>query len=85
MARGCIVPESLPDDPGVVRALTGPFAQHAGADWRDLAVLTAWGAVGAVVAVRRFRWDPRREHAGLKNKLRRGRGISPIPGSFYRP
>jgi ABC-2 type transport system permease protein len=42
-------------------ALTGPFAQHAGADWRDLAVLAAWGMVGAVVAVRRFRWDPRPE------------------------
>jgi ABC-2 type transport system permease protein len=24
-------------------------------------VLAAWGAVGAVVAVRRFRWDPRPE------------------------
>jgi ABC-2 type transport system permease protein len=42
-------------------ALTGPFAQHAGADWRDLAVLAAWGMAGAVVAVRRFRWDPRPE------------------------
>jgi ABC-2 type transport system permease protein len=42
-------------------ALIGPFAQHAGADWRDLAVLAAWGVVGAVVAVRRFRWDPRPE------------------------
>ena len=42
-------------------ALTGPFARHAGADWRDLAVLAAWGAVGAIVAVRRFRWDPRPE------------------------
>ena len=42
-------------------ALTGPFAQHAGADWRDLAVLAAWGVAGAVVAVRRFRWDPRPE------------------------
>ncbi len=26
----------------------------------DLAVVAAWGVVGAVVAVRRFRWDPRR-------------------------
>ncbi len=42
-------------------ALTGPLAAHAGADWRHLAVLAAWGAVGAVVAVRRFRWDPRPE------------------------
>ena len=42
-------------------ALTGAFAQHAGADWRDLAVLAAWGVLGAGVAVRRFRWDPRPE------------------------
>ena len=42
-------------------ALTGPLSRHTGADWRQLAVLAAWGAVGAVVAIRRFRWDPRPE------------------------
>jgi ABC-2 type transport system permease protein len=42
-------------------ALTGPLAWHTGADWRHLAVLAAWGAAGAVVAVRRFRWNPRPE------------------------
>ena len=42
-------------------ALMGPFAHHTGADWPHLAVLAAWGAVGAVVAIRRFRWDPRPE------------------------
>jgi ABC-2 type transport system permease protein len=42
-------------------ALTGPFAQHTGADWRHLAVLAAWGGLGAIVAIRRFRWDPRPE------------------------
>jgi ABC-2 type transport system permease protein len=42
-------------------ALLGPFAQHTGPDWRNLAVLLAWGAAGAFVAVRRFRWDPRPE------------------------
>ena len=42
-------------------ALTGPFAQHTGADWRHLAVLAAWGGIGAIVAIRRFRWDPRPE------------------------
>ena len=40
-------------------ALTGPLSRHAGPDWRQLAVLAGWGLVGAVVAVRRFRWDPR--------------------------
>ncbi|MFF7632074.1 ABC transporter permease [Kitasatospora sp. NPDC008050] len=29
--------------------------------WRSLGVLLAWGAAGAVVAIRRFRWDPRPE------------------------
>jgi ABC-2 type transport system permease protein len=43
------------------QALTGPFAEHSGADWRHLAVLAAWGAAGAIVAIRRFRWDPRPE------------------------
>jgi hypothetical protein len=42
-------------------ALTGPLSRHAGADWRHLAVLAAWGVIGAIVAVRRFRWDPRPE------------------------
>jgi ABC-2 type transport system permease protein len=42
-------------------ALTGPLSRHTGADWRHLAVLAAWGVAGAIVAVRRFRWDPRPE------------------------
>jgi ABC-2 type transport system permease protein len=42
-------------------ALTGPLSRHAGADWRHLAVLAARGIIGAAVAVRRFRWDPRPE------------------------
>jgi len=43
------------------QALLGPFGQHAGFDWRDLGVLLAWGAVGTLVAIRRFRWNPRPE------------------------
>ncbi len=42
-------------------AITGALARQQGADWRHLAVLAAWGVAGAVVAVRRFRWDPRPE------------------------
>ena len=42
-------------------ALTGSLFQHAGVDWKQLAVLAVWGLVGAAVAVRRFRWDPRPE------------------------
>jgi len=41
------------------QALLGPFAQHTGFDWKHLGVLLAWGAVGALVAIRRFRWEPR--------------------------
>lgn len=43
------------------QALIGPFALHSGFDWNHLAVLLLWGLAGAVVAVRRFRWDPRPE------------------------
>jgi ABC-2 type transport system permease protein len=39
-------------------ALTGPLSRDTGPDWRHLAVLAAWGVIGATVAVRRFRWDP---------------------------
>jgi ABC-2 type transport system permease protein len=42
-------------------ALTGPLALHTSADWSHLAVLAAWGVLGAVVAIRRFRWNPRPE------------------------
>jgi ABC-2 type transport system permease protein len=42
-------------------ALTGPLSRHTGTDWPHLAVLAAWGVIGATVAVRRFRWDPRPE------------------------
>jgi ABC-2 type transport system permease protein len=42
------------------QALLGPFAHHAGFDWKDLGVLLARGAVGALVAIRRFRWSLRR-------------------------
>ena len=43
------------------QALMNPFAQHAGPGWTNLGVLLTWGAAGALVAVRRFRWDPRPE------------------------
>lgn len=43
------------------QALLGSFAENAGFAWHSLAVLFIWGAAGAVVAIRRFRWDPRQE------------------------
>lgn len=39
------------------QALLGALAQDTGFAWRSLGVLLLWGAAGAVVAVRRFRWD----------------------------
>jgi ABC-2 type transport system permease protein len=42
-------------------ALIAPFAENARSDWRHLLMLAAWGCVGAVIAIRRFRWDPRPE------------------------
>jgi ABC-2 type transport system permease protein len=53
------------------QALLGPFAHHTGFDWHSLGVLLAWGAAGAVVAVRRFRWDPLPE--GQRRASRRSR------------
>lgn len=43
-------------------ALLAAFTDaDAGFAWRDCGVLLVWGVLGAVVAVRRFRWDPRPE------------------------
>jgi ABC-2 type transport system permease protein len=36
-----------------------PHTVGAGLRWGDLAVLAAWGAVGLIIAVRRFKWLPR--------------------------
>lgn len=36
-----------------------PFRRGTTVAWSDVAVMVAWGAAGALVAVRRFRWEPR--------------------------
>ncbi len=43
------------------QALLGALAQHTGFAWHSLIVLAVWGAAGTLIAVRRFRWDPRPE------------------------
>lgn len=43
------------------QALLNPFAYHKGFDGKHLAILAAWGVAGGIVAIRRFRWDPRPE------------------------
>lgn len=42
-------------------ALLGAVAKDGGFAWQSLLVLVVWGAAGALVAIRRFRWDPRPE------------------------
>jgi ABC-2 type transport system permease protein len=43
------------------QALIGAFSRGTGIGWRNLGVLLAWGALGALIAIRRFRWNPRPE------------------------
>jgi ABC-2 type transport system permease protein len=37
-----------------------PFEGGSGFAWRELAAVAAWGAVGVVLALRFFSWEPRR-------------------------
>jgi ABC-2 type transport system permease protein len=54
------IADALPVKP-FNEALLSAFTSSSGFPWQNLAVLLMWGAAGAVVAVRRFRWDPRAE------------------------
>ena len=50
-------------DPAFLRGLLhglGPEHGGAGIEWGDLAIVAAWGLGGLVVALRWFRWEPRR-------------------------
>ncbi|MEH0424244.1 ABC transporter permease [Streptomyces sp. B21-083] len=42
-------------------AMLAPFTGDGSLHWKELAVLAAWGVIGALIAVRSFRWDPRPE------------------------
>jgi ABC-2 type transport system permease protein len=47
----------------LIHAMFAPFQLVPGASpwaWRDLGVIGIWGVAGVVVAVRRFRFEPRR-------------------------
>ena len=50
-----------------------PFTTDAAWRWGDLAVLAAWGVVGAVVALRYFKWEPKAESAAGTTRSRRRR------------
>ncbi|MGA8370934.1 MAG: ABC transporter permease [Acidimicrobiales bacterium] len=46
-----------------ITAVFAPFNTQKGASpwaWHDLLIVAIWGAVGAIVAVRRWKWSPRR-------------------------
>lgn len=55
------IADVLPVKPFNDALLAAFTTADAGLPWRDYLVLLLWGAAGAVVAVRRFRWDPRPE------------------------
>ncbi|MFD0774413.1 ABC transporter permease [Streptomonospora algeriensis] len=42
-------------------AMLTAFARGGGVEWQQLGILLAWGVLGTVIAVRRFRWDPKPE------------------------
>lgn len=37
-----------------------PFTRGAGFEWDDIAVMAVWGVLGLIVALKFFRWEPRR-------------------------
>ncbi len=43
-----------------LRTAFNPFETGAGFEWGHIGVMAAWGVVGLAVAVRFFRWEPRR-------------------------
>jgi ABC-2 type transport system permease protein len=43
------------------QALLASFGSHGGPGWQNLGVLLAWGVLGSLVGIRRFRWNPRPE------------------------
>ncbi len=51
-----------------------PLVEPPAFDWRALGVMTAWGVVGVVVAIKYFRWEP--HPAGDNRRGRRARQLS---------
>jgi ABC-2 type transport system permease protein len=57
----------------IMQAVFDPRTEAPGLFWGDLAVIVVWGVLGAVVAVRRFSWQPRtpRPHGERSSRRRR--------------
>ncbi len=62
-----------------VAAGFNPYVDATTPSWGDLAVMAAWGIVGAVLARRRFQWEPGSGHAGLSSRGRHGPEHTPEP------
>lgn len=54
-----------------LEATFNPFVSGAGFRWGHLAVVAVWGAAGLLVAIRKFRWEPRTPESGRRNRRTR--------------
>jgi ABC-2 type transport system permease protein len=54
-----------------LEATFNPFVPGAGFRWGHLAVVALWGAAGLLVAVRKFRWEPRTPESRRRNRRTR--------------
>jgi ABC-2 type transport system permease protein len=43
-----------------LHASFNPFVTGSGFEWKDLAVMVAWGVAGVVISMRYFSWEPRK-------------------------
>ena len=60
-----------------VAAGFNPYVDATTPSWGDLAVMAAWGVVGAVLARRRFQWEPGSGHDSIGGRGRRAQERGP--------
>lgn len=58
---------------GPMQDAFNPFTDDAAWRWDDLGVLVIWGAIGVIIALRYFRWEPRAESVASTGRSRRRR------------
>ncbi len=56
-----------------------PFTTDAAWRWDDIGVMVAWGILGAALALRHFKWEPRAESAAGTKRTRRRRSEAKAP------
>jgi ABC-2 type transport system permease protein len=54
-----------------MEATFNPFVSGSGFRWGHLAVVAVWGAAGLLVAIRKFRWEPRTPESGRRSRRTR--------------